>query len=52
MSNFEASPNAAIVTPLSTILPIFYFGAVAIAMGGWLWAIGWLVLQTANWLFA
>jgi hypothetical protein len=51
-SKVETPPGAAGVTPTSPILPICYFSAVAIAMGGWLWAIGWLVLQTANWVFA
>jgi len=52
ISKVEAAPGAPGVTATSTILPICYFSAVAIAMGGWLWAIGWLVLQTANWVFA
>lgn len=34
------------------LLPICYFSAVAIAMAGWVWAIGWVVFATANWLFA
>ena len=51
-SKVETPPGATGVTPTSPILPICYFSAVAIAMGGWLWAIGWLVLQTANWVFA
>lgn len=34
------------------LLPICYFGAIAIAMAGWVWAIGWVVLATANWLLA
>ena len=35
-----------------TLLPICYFGTVAIAMAGWLWAISRMLLATANWLLA
>jgi hypothetical protein len=31
------------------LMPICYFSAIAIAMVGWLLAIGWVVLVTANW---
>jgi hypothetical protein len=34
------------------LLPICYFSAVGIAMAGWLWAIGRMLLATANWLLA
>ncbi len=34
------------------LLPICYFSAVAVAMAGWLWAIGWTVFAAASWLFA
>jgi hypothetical protein len=31
------------------LVPICYFSALAIAMVGWLLAIGWVVVVTANW---
>ena len=34
------------------LLPICYFSAITIAMAGWIWAIGWALFATANWLFA
>jgi hypothetical protein len=45
----DAAPTG---TPNPKLLPIGYFSAVAIAMAGWLWAIGWAIYQVANWLFA
>jgi hypothetical protein len=52
----EVSPN-----PLNSnimraigrhLLPACFVGAVVIAMAGWLWAIGWVVLEAVNWLLA
>ncbi len=34
------------------LFPICYLGAVAVAMVGWLWAIGWTTLAVAKWLLA
>jgi hypothetical protein len=34
------------------LLPACFIGAVVIAMAGWLWAIGWVVLEAVNWLLA
>lgn len=52
----QAAPTGAVAVRTQTfgqrLLPICYFGIVTVAMAGWLWAIGWLVLAAANWLFA
>jgi hypothetical protein len=34
------------------LLPTCFVGALVIAMAGWLWAIGWVVLGAVNWLLA
>jgi len=57
MSNVgQTSPIGADFAPTGTpnqkLLPIGYFSAVTIAMAGWLWAIGWVIYEAANWLFA
>jgi hypothetical protein len=34
------------------LLPACFIGTVMVAMAGWLWAIGWVVLEAVNWLLA
>ena len=34
------------------LLAACFIGTVIVAMAGWLWAIGWVVLETVNWLLA
>jgi hypothetical protein len=34
------------------LFPICYFIAVAVAMTGWLWTIGWATFAFAKWLIA
>ena len=34
------------------LFPIGFLTAVAVAMVGWLWAIGWVTLAAAKWLLA
>lgn len=34
------------------LFPICYLSAVAVAMAGWLWAIGWATFEAAKWLLA
>lgn len=34
------------------LFPICYLGAVAVAMVGWLWAIGWVTFAVAKWMLA
>jgi hypothetical protein len=34
------------------VIPTCYFGAVFLAMAGWLWAIGWVLVGAVRSLFA
>jgi hypothetical protein len=34
------------------LLPACFIGTVVVAMAGWLWAIGWVVLGAVNWVLA
>jgi hypothetical protein len=34
------------------LFPIGFLTAVAVAMVGWLWAIGWVTFAAAKWLLA
>jgi hypothetical protein len=34
------------------LIPACFAGAVVVAMAGWIWAIGWVVLRTVSWLLA
>ena len=48
----QASPSEEGATKKRTfgqrLLPVCYFTAVAIAMVGWVWAIGWVVFAAAH----
>lgn len=39
-----------IISLKQRLFPICYLSAVALAMVGWLWAIGWITLEAAKWL--
>jgi hypothetical protein len=39
-------------TPKQRLFSICYLSAVAVAMAGWLWAIGRVTLAAAKWLLA
>ena len=41
-----------IATLKQRLFPICYLSAIAGAMVGWLWAIGWITLAVAKWLLA
>jgi hypothetical protein len=50
---FPSSEHAVrTTTPKQRVFSICYLSAVAVAMVGWLWAIGWVTLAAAKWLLA
>jgi hypothetical protein len=56
MSSSEILPANEPAVPTTTLkqrlISTCYLSAVAIAMVGWVWAIGWVAFATAAWLLA
>jgi hypothetical protein len=43
---------AAVLSVRRRLVPICYLGALAVAVAGWLWAIGWATVELAKWLLS